>query len=251
MVHVRSCALFLLLGAVLSPPGQATPQAPHEAAEVSLEHLWQTRDARGATTRAIRQLKEERLLFPENASIHWQLARFHYWAASTGPEEDRAAHAEAGWKAGMVAQELAPDQVEGFYWAAACVGPWADNVGLTTAMRLGLSGRFEDAGFAAVSLAPAHDEGGPLRSLARYYMTLPFPFRDLERSRDYLDRALLAGPRNPANLFFLADLEDREGHPEQARAALGQLLELDPRSGDAPGILRYQALGRTLQEGLS
>ena len=216
-----------------------------------LQALWLGRDTTGTAQIAVNRLEVLREDSPDDAQIYWELARFHYWLAATGPEAERSAHGEQGWLAGMEAHRLSPDSVEGSYWAAACVGAWARHASIPEAIGRGLPNRFEEAVELAMSLDPAFDDGGPLRMLGRYYSTLPMPFRRYDEARGYLERALRIAPDEPANLFFMADLTQREGDRDAARVVLDRLLTLEPETGDAPRIRRYQTRGRLLLDEIS
>jgi len=193
-------------------------------------------------------LQEAQTKNPQAFDVHWQLARFLYWKATESDRKTKAALAEQGWQAGQKAIQLNANRVEGHYWAAACVGAWSDSLGIPRSIAKGLTDKFEVPAKRAVEIEPNHDGGGPLRVLGRFYATIPWPFKDVEKARGLLERALEAGPTSGTNLYFLAELAHQSKDDELGGAYLVSLITLDPSDGDGPEIVRYQKVGKDLAE---
>lgn len=231
--------LWLFLGGAEAAGDPPCGGAWIENADVS----WLTRDRAGVTEAAIEVLEAARAREPGCFDLRWRLARFYYWhASSVGVSSVRIA--ESGWQEAQEAIRLAPDRVEGHYWAAANAGTWAERLSVPAAFAMGMPDRFETPAKRAVALDPHHDGGGPARTLGIYYARLPWPFRDLDQAEVLLRQALAAHPNGAANLYYLAELEDRKGN----RTARDQrLFRLERSSGDdGPRTARYRRMGRAL-----
>jgi tetratricopeptide (TPR) repeat protein len=208
--------------------------------------LWPQRDQQDHAVAAIALLERAKAIQPDHYGVRWQLARFLHWQALDGPSRQKVDLGRRCWAEAKAATHLRPDGVEGHYWAAACVGTYGQGVSKARAIFEGIPDAFEAAAHIAIQLDATHDRGGPLRALGRYYTTLPWPYRDLDKAKLWLNKAIDVDGRSPANLYFLADMAQRSGDTATATDALGRLLSL-PASGDDPARVRlYQAKAQRL-----
>ncbi len=232
-------------------PAESAPTAEPTAAEKALAAipgLYPRRDQPGVSEQAIALLDAGIAEEPNNIELRWQVARFHFWLADNASSSSTgSSHAKICWDHAEHIKTIAPQAVQGHYWAMACIGAYSEAVGIINAVREGLAPKFEENGLKAASIDPSHDSGGPLRGLGRYYDQLPWPLRDADKSLEYLERAVKAGPKHARNLYFMADLLVDEGDEEQARVYLERVLAL-PTSGNAnpPDVRKYQPLARAL-----
>ncbi len=232
-------------------PAAAEPAPEPTAAEKALAAvpgLYATRDRAGVGAKAIALLDAAIAEEPDNVELRWQVARFLYWEADNASSSDAgAAYAKTCWDHAEHLKTIAPGQIHGHYWAMACIGAYSENMGIVTAVKQGLAGKFEENGLKAVSINPSHDHGGPLRGLGRFHDQLPWPLRDADKSREYLERALKAGPEHARNLYFMADLEVEEGNEDAARPYLERVLALTPAgSGNPPEVRKFQAKAKAM-----
>lgn len=231
---------FLLLGGSALALEHATCAA--EVVEEA-DRWWERRDEPGVADVVIAALSAARTREPDCFPLRWQLARFHYWEGSKIGFLS-AEHAEKGWREAQEAIRIAPDRVEGHYWAAASAGTWAEQLSVPAAIVMGMPEKFEVPAKRAVSLDSGHDGGGPLRTLGIYYARLPWPFRDLDTAGELLSRALQTNSNNAANVYYVAELAHLEGD-ELVRDRMLVKLETTG-SDDPPRARRYRQLGRLL-----
>jgi len=236
--------IALLTGLI---PGEA--QAKNDAVAEALhmaETLWPSRDQDNNTALAIAILNQAKSDHPYDYGIRWQLARFIRWQAVDGTAANKADHGRRCWEEAKVAIELQPDGVEGHYWAGVCIGTYGQGVSKARAILEGVPDAFEVAIHTAIEIDSTHDQGGPLRALGRYYTTLPWPYRNLDKAKVWIDRALVVDAASPANLFFLAEMAQREGDETAAREAIGRLMALGESDGDPSRVRHYQDKARIL-----
>jgi tetratricopeptide (TPR) repeat protein len=239
--------LSLLL---LSLPSMAqdAEQSATAKALAAVPSLYVRRDRAGVAAEAIALLDAAIAEDPDNPELHWRVARYHFWLGDTANNNDlRVSHSKQCWDHAERVKVLDPSLVQGHYWAMACIGTYSEGVGILNAVRQGLATKFEENGLRAESIDANYDSGGPLRALGRFHDQLPWPLRDAEKSRAYLNRALAVGPNHARNLYFMADLELEEGNEAEARAILDKILALpEAGSGNPPEVRRYHVLARAL-----
>lgn len=226
---------------------EAAPAPPSkvDTALSKMSSLYAKRDQGTNTQDAINLLKEAIKEDPNHYEVRWQLARFIYWQADTTSNDDKKAKlGKACWDEAEVAKKLNPKGVEGYYWAAACVGAYSEGSGILNAVKQGLADVFEENAKKAEKINGSHDRGGPLRALGRFYFKLPWPLKDKDLSRSYLERAIKAGPTSARNFYYMADLELDDGNKEEAKALLQKIISMNPKSGDPPDVRLHQKLAR-------
>jgi tetratricopeptide (TPR) repeat protein len=122
------------------------------------------------------------------------------------------------------AQQLKPTGVEGHYWYAINVGLLADadrSYGLTAV------GEMEAALRRAIELDERYDFAGPLRVLGILLLRTPCPPTSIGSPRKglrMLQRAVELFPDYPENYLYLAEALRDNDRPNDARTALGKLL---------------------------
>ncbi|MBM75151.1 MAG: hypothetical protein CMK59_07105 [Proteobacteria bacterium] len=225
--------LFLLL----SSPTYALENAS------SFQKMWHKRDLNNTTTTAILKLEAHSVKNADDFDLHWNLARFYYWAASEANDSDQAAQlSKKGWDAAEAAKKIRPDRIEGWYWATANIGRYADSAGTFVTVKEGLSSHYENNAQQAIKIDPLYDDGGPYRSLGIYYTKLPWPMQDLDRARELIDLSLKENPKRALSLYHYANIQTQAGEANAAQKTLESILTLVPEEGNAPEIRRYQAL---------
>ncbi len=228
-------------------PGDARAQEDAGSALQEAGRLWGTRDAGNSAETAIKLLDRVHAAEPDHFEVCWNLSRFHYWLAAGATDKGvKAHHGKVGWDYAEKAKKLRPGAVDGYYWAAANIGAYSNGHGVVTALKEGLGDKFQQNAEKAAQINAAHDDAGPLRALGRFYFSLPWPLRDLEKSRDYLSRSLKIAPNSAINLYYLADLEQEEGNAAVARSLCQDVLALEPAAGDGPSIRKHQRLSKLL-----
>ena len=148
-----------------------------------------------------------------------------------------------GWDAAEAAKRIRPDRIEGWYWATANIGLYAEAPGTFVTVKEGLSSHYELNAEQAVKLKPLYDDGGPYRSLGIYYTNCYGRCRIWTKPISI--EALLKGkPQKSTESLSLCK------HPRATRRHQGRTKDTQvdpctcPRGRNAPEIRRYQALAQ-------
>lgn len=205
------------------------------AADVDLaqmDALWDQRDGRDVMPDLVRLGNQGLATVPNHFEIEWRLARAYFWVAygqSNRVVKKALASKAADWA--DRARTHRPDRVEGHYFYAVSIGAYADCIGAVEAVMEGIVQRFEAAAIRAYQIDRDYERGAPLVVLGRYYYMLPWPKRDLERSRDYLAEATARHPGALIARVYLAETYYEMDEPERARAELEYTLRNAPVPG--------------------
>jgi hypothetical protein len=250
----RTVLIILYVSAIslgLVFPAAALPATNSTINLLEATELWSQRQDRAVQQKAILSLEEACSRSPDNYELHWALARALYWEATQVSANESAAFARRGWESASRAIAIDPLRVEGQYWAAVNAGQWSEAVGIPRAIILGLTDKFETPAKAAYAIDPSFDSGGPARVLGRFYTTIPWPFRDLDKAALYLDEAVNSGQLLVINHYFRADVFRRAKQPDNARQSLETALLIAYTAGDIPQNDQFrpraQALLKELQ----
>jgi tetratricopeptide (TPR) repeat protein len=197
-----------------------------------MDALWAQRAARDVMPELMALGTQGLTAAPDNYEIQWRMARGAFWVAFT--QSNRVTRkAMAGSAADWAdrARMQRPDRVEGQYFYAAAIGAYGATIGAMQAVIEGIAGKFENAATRAYEIDRDFENGAPITMLGRYYYMLPWPKRDLTRSRQYLEEAAARHPRKLISRVYLAETYYELDEREKARAELEFVLENDPEPG--------------------
>lgn len=182
---------------------------------------------------------------PADFESAWKLARARYWLGGHAPPDERKAVLEAGVAAGRAAARIQPGRPEGHFWMAANMGALAEAHGLRQGLRY--RGEVRDALLTVLKIDPAFQQGSADRALGRWYYKVPGLFGGSKRkSEDHLRRSLTYNPRSTASLYFLAETLLALDREAEARAALQQILDVEPHADWMPEDREFKAKARML-----
>ena len=210
----------------------ATTRSPDELLR-EFDSLWSRRKEPGVldhiTALAETAIRED----PKSYPAAWRLAKVYCWRSQSvkDPEEIKKA-ALRGVHYGDIARELNPDGVEGQFLYAFAVGIYATNVGMAEVIFKGLSSKFESAVKRAYDLDKNYEDGSPIVALGRYYFQLPWPLRDIELSRTYLEEARRTHPNALFGRVYLAETYYTLGRKDEARKELEYVVGADPNNAE-------------------
>ena len=213
---MRSILLAVLV-LVTSPALAATPE------ELS---SWDALYARRGEAAAVKELDEALSqalkASPEDFEVLWRAARLRNWQAE-GASSDPKVKKNLGkqtWELGDKARKLAPERVEGQYFAALGVGAYSQAVGILTALGQGLEGKYNERLDAALKIDPLYERGGPLLAKGRYYYELPWPKRDLKKSASFFQKVIAKHPEQQRAWLYLAETLLADGEEKKAHEAI-------------------------------
>ncbi len=246
----------LLLAVALALPAAAAlaqgapvvggPQPDVKRLLASVDEQWARRDAPGAVDAMRARLAEAERLAPNDYDVLWRQARLYFWLADDPslPKNDKSRLGRVSWQYGDRATAANPARVEGWDYAAAGMGNYALGVGIFTALRQGLEGKFKERLARATRIDAKFEDGAIQTAWGRFWYELPWPKYDARKSRHALEDALKLNPDNVRAHVYLADLLEKEDHPKEARAELEKAIANPPGRYDAPEERRWQAVAR-------
>jgi tetratricopeptide (TPR) repeat protein len=214
-----------------------------------LDALYARRDDPQAADEFDRALAPELAGNPDDYEILWRASRRKAWLAEVAPAPQGEMLGKEAWDLGERAVKLDPARVEGQYFAAIGLGLYAQSIGMLKALRMGADGKFTERIDAAIRINPGFLFGAPLVVKGRYWFQVPWPMRDLKKSRQEYERAIAEHPENLRAYVYLAETLLRDGDKEPAKQAL-QKVETGSVDYDPPEARRSQALASALLKSL-
>jgi len=181
---------------------------------------------------------------PAAYDVQWRAARAAFFYGMVLGESDQKTRAKVGMRGYEIAQlaiAAAPKRVEGHYWGACALGEFAQAAGIWAAVREGVADKIRSALERAVAIDPAYNEAGPLEALGRYYFALPWPLRDVEKSRGLLARGAKIAPQKLRLRAYYADALQKAGEETQAHSHYRACATGEARVEVELDITRWQA----------
>jgi cytochrome c-type biogenesis protein CcmH/NrfG len=254
--------LLVVLAALAAPALAVAEAAPPSAADASrdaaaverapqallaeIDAAYATRDAPGSLDAMGAKLEDAVKRWPKDYEVLWRMARHQFWL-SDDPDLDKKEKSRVGklsWEYGDRATAADPARVEGWHYAAAGMGNYALGIGVFTALRQGIEGKFKERLGRATQIDPNFEHGAIQTAWGRFWYELPWPKYSAKKSRHAFEDALKANPDNVRAHVYLADLEQKEDEPAKARAELEKAVANPPGRYDAPEERRMQAIAR-------
>jgi hypothetical protein len=186
-----------------------------------LDALWAKRDDAASGQKLEEQLQAGLTAKPDDYELLWRAARWRFWMAD-GAQSDsaKAKYGKEGWDFGERAIKANPRHVAGYHFAALNVGLYGSAIGVSKAFSQGLEKKFNTLCDAALALDDSFEGGGPHIAKGRYFYELPWPKRDLKRSKAELQTALQRSPNNPRGWLYLAETLLKADEPKAAKEAI-------------------------------
>lgn len=240
-----------LLSAALSLAQQPAP-APAAADFVAkLDEAWKTRDAPDSVKASNDAIRDGLQAYPESYDLLWRASRFRWWTADgTSEEKSKRMVAKAGWDYAARAAKANPAGMEAKYYTALSIGAYSQAVGILKALADGLEGQFVENLDAALKANEAFDHFGGRRAKGRYYWELPWPKRDLDKSKQELAKAIAGSPEHLRNYLYLADTLLKDGKAREAKVEVDKVLN-GAADWDPPEARRSKAWAKTLAEAIA
>ena len=215
-----------------------------------LDHLWSERASPDAVERAIAIGTKAFAAHPSSYELAWRLALL-YWrkgdlATDRAPRRELYASAR---RYAATAVALDPRRVEGHCYYALTTGDYGGTLGVISALLEGIAPTFEREITRAYEIDRDFDHGSPMLALGRYYFAVPWPKRDLDRSRRYLEELKQRHPDALLGRLYLAETDHALGDDAAARQEIEYILGHDaaPSRMVEEGNLKTDA-GQRLRE---
>jgi hypothetical protein len=229
------------------PTGSAaTPELAKLLADVDASYA--RRDEPGQLDRQRALLGEADKLAANDYDVLWRQARLHFWLADdpNAPAHEKSRLGKKGWDYGDRATAANPARVEGWHFAAAGVGSYALGIGVITALRQGIEGKFKERLSAAERIDPDFQNGAIQTAWGRFWYELPWPKYDAKKSRAALEAALKKNPDNVRAHVYLAELWLKENRSDPWWAELHKAIAHPPGRYDAPEERRWQEVAKRM-----
>jgi len=221
---------------------QAPLTAPDAARKV--EEMWKRRDDPAVLAEAKQILDQALARAPDDYGLLWRAAAWHFWKSDEPglPKAEKTRLGKLGWDLAERAVARNPDGAAGHFWAAVTMGNYALGLGVVRAIAQGIEGKFRHHIDAAERLDPRYGQGSIQNTLGAYYMSLPWPKRDVKKAAEWFDKALAINPHNLRTRVFMAQLNLREDRPAEAKRLLEEVLAATPGKYDPPEEKRAKVL---------
>jgi tetratricopeptide (TPR) repeat protein len=254
---------LLLVAALAAPaaePGTAARADPVKGAAearatagpdpslAAVDAAWPRRDQPGVMDDIRAKLLAAEKRAPDDYGVLWRQARLYFWLADDPnlPKPEKSRLGKIAWEYGDRATQADPRSVEGWNFAAAGMGNYALGIGIFTALRQGIEGKFKERLSRAEQIDPGFENGAIQTAWGRFWYELPWPKYSAKRSREALQDALRRNADNVRAHVYLADLSFKEDEPEKARAELEKAVANPPGRYDAPEERRWQDVARKM-----
>lgn len=236
---------LLLLSVLVALPAFAQPAS---AADVTtkLDELWKTRDDAATIKAADEAITEGLKAFPDDFELLWRASRAKWWVAdgATDTKLQRQV-AKEGWTLAERAVKAKADGMQGHYYVALNIGAYSQAVGILKALGEGLEGKFNDELDKARKADPSYDRYGPANAKGRYWWELPWPKRDLEKSRAEIKAVIEKHPEHLRAWLYLAETELKDGKAKEAKTCVDKVLN-GPDAYDPPEARRVKKWGKVV-----
>lgn len=232
------------------PPASGQARAsggePVAALLADVDAAWTHRNDPAALAAQHVKLAEAMKLAPHDYGVLWRVARYYFWLADDPSlkNDEKSKDGKIAWDYGDRAAAVNPQGVEGWHYGAAGVGNYALGIGVFTALRQGIEGKFKERLSKAESIDPNFENGGIQTAWGRFWYELPWPKYSAKRSQKSLEEALAKNPDNVRAHVYLSDLLAKQDHPDRAMAELQKALAHPPGRYDAPEEIRWQEVAR-------
>ncbi|HEY3354058.1 MAG TPA: hypothetical protein VGQ83_12470 [Polyangia bacterium] len=232
MRYAALLASVLLFAGAPARADQAAPASPRELIERG-DHLYRGRTGPQHVWEAISLYEQALVADPRSYDALWRLGRAFSALSGATDKAQRRDYGARGLVYAEQAMRLAPDRIEGCYYAATSLGLYASGLGVIRAVREHIQKRFLKLIHRAMTLDPVFDNAAPLMVYGRYFYELPWPLRDLDQSLRYLNDARRRGPAKIRTVLYLADTLLAKGDRDAALRQLETCVKMDPTREDA------------------
>jgi hypothetical protein len=213
----------------------------------SFDELWSKRDDSIVAPQLAAMAKQ----FAQSQDYDklWRAARWYFWEADGASDDTgKKSMAKAGWDVGEKAKKINSQGLEAKYWTSVNIGLYSEAVGIFNALTEGLEAKFRDPLEQCAKGDPNHLNAnlnyvGPQTTLGRYYYRLPWPKRNLGKSKQLLELAIKVRPENLRAHYFLAETLWDDGKKNEAKAELAFIRDAS-ESYDPPEARRVKHVAR-------
>jgi len=211
-----------------APPPAAAPPAAAPSGENWTQHwdqIWPQRDNNKVLDELYNTVKAQQTKDPKDFEANVRFAALMVWQADglADGTDAKASFGKRGWELAEKAVEIRPNDVRARYYAGTGIGLYSEGVGILTALRQGLEGKFRDHVQAALKLNKDFLDGAPQVLWGRYFFKLPWPKRDVAESIKVLRACVQDHPTDLRAKLYLADALLSEGQKSEAKKLVDEI----------------------------
>jgi tetratricopeptide (TPR) repeat protein len=190
-----------------------------------IDELHKRRDDRAAWAEEQRLVQATLARAPRDFGALWRAARYYFWASDDPGvgSDQRSKWGKDGWDLAERAIVANPSSVEGYYFAAVCMGNYSLGLGIMKALTMGMEGKFRERLGQAEKLNPRYEHGGIDTAWGRFYDKLPWPKRDRQKAEEHFRRALQIAPYALRARVYMAESFIEEDRAPEAKRLLEEV----------------------------
>jgi hypothetical protein len=212
-----------------------------------LDALFDKRDDPAALQQFEAEMASALKANPDDYGVLWRAAQLKQWTADGATDRElKKRLGKEAWQLAESAIKKNAGSAEGHYLAAASIGAYSQAAGILNALAEGLEGKFNERLDAAIRLNPGLHHAGPLIVKGRYYFELPWPKRDLEKSAQWLQKAIEKDPAALRAYYYLAETQLKDGKAKQAKETIAKVIN-GSTAYDPAEARRVQGWAKKLQ----
>jgi len=213
----------ILLAALLAAP------APELIQQVDTKWAARTPKTRTAVAKEVVKLLEPHA---GDFEVDWRLARAYVWQADAREywkdTKSRSKLGKKAMKAADRARKAKPKRPEGHFYYTWGVGQWSLGISIVKALVKGAEGMYKGGLKKLDKIDKNYECQGSARMWARFYYSLPWPKRDLDKAIKLLRKSEKQCPKSIRGRFFLAEALIADGEEEEACKVVDRALKVKP-----------------------
>lgn len=237
--HCFLCIIFVmtLLAACSRESESSDAEMPKETVPIpdlikQADDLYRGREDLARLRDGIALLRRARNADAQNFEANWKLAKFDYYLGDkTADDRESDKVFKEGVAAGKVAERVAPDKADGYFWTGACLGGRAKRNPITEGITS--IGEIRAAMNRTIEIEPAYQGASAYDVLAQIELA-PLTGGTTEKAVEYLEKAAALEKENTNIRLHLAEAYLRVNRTADAKKQLDYFLNMKPNPDYLP-----------------
>ncbi|MGI8787413.1 MAG: tetratricopeptide repeat protein [Pyrinomonadaceae bacterium] len=229
-----SCIFFVMiaLAACASQTETSDSETPSETVPIpdlirQADDLYRQREDLSKIRQGVALLRRARNADAQNYEANWKLAKFDYYLGdSTNDEKESDKAFKEGIDAGKIAERLAPDKPDGYFWTGANLGGRAEKNPLTKGITS--IDDIREAMNKTIEIQPDYQGASAYDVLAQVELSTHLTGGKAEKAVEYLEKALELEKENSYIRLHLAEAYLAVDRKADAKKQLDYILNMKP-----------------------
>lgn len=232
IIFVMTLALACSRQSETSDVEMSTETVPISDLIRQADDLYRQREELSKLRDGIALLQRARNADAQNFEANWKLAKFDYYLGDkTADDRESDKVFKEGVAAGKVAERIAPEKADGYFWTGACLGGRAKRNPITEGITS--VGEIRAAMNKTIEIEPAYQGASAYDVLAQIELA-PLTGGTTEKAVEYLEKAVALEKENTNIRLHLAEAYLRVNRKSEAKKQLDYLLNMKPNSDYLP-----------------